>query len=668
VERSGNFRAENLPLSGGTNELTLTATDAAGNVVTTNISIIQSPLQLIMNDVPGDQLWNPTVNVTGAISDPADYTVWVNGVKARMDGSGAWEADQVPTTPGGTAVFEVRAIPNTDNGGNGTGGSGGNSASYADPGNPHSADARDTQSQTDKPMRLYVESYSYSEHAEVHPSGSGYNNNNVQTYSFQVDDAETWSLNWVDGQGGSGSHNYQGSSSTFSTTGILPNESDSVTLNEQDQWPASAWPDLVDGSETYTAANNGTPSSGSAEIGPPHVNGSDYSYEWPTMAFEHCQKHDSDSGSATEYDQSSGGYNTAQDNVVWTRTADTVMKLFTGGKAGSGRQNLFVLSASARRPLWTGAKLNLLTGELWTEWELPPQMGLWTSIDPRQITIAGKALDTNGTAYFAWPDGVTRDVTPRTGYDYYTFAQPSVSKYTLVHLTECTALGNPDNTRTTIGVGENVDFSGMPGNTTWSARPGRVSPEEGSGTVFTAPATGGNAIVAATVGDVTLTTGFGVLEPSGIDHADIIHVYSLPLGMAGAGMDLNVYMAPITVSFHSVQFMELNVEPTSVTGYFTETNHSAPGHTTGNSWFGVDCDNHWVDIAGELSPGFPPPWSTGGFDWDIPVKWRVIGTLVTNDLTHWVQSFQILNENGTVKVSKFNHSVTRDTNDVIIFN
>ncbi|HZT22069.1 MAG TPA: hypothetical protein VFB55_04090, partial [Verrucomicrobiae bacterium] len=54
VERDGNWWAENLPLSGGTNELTLTATDAAGNVVTTNISIIQSPLQLIMNDVPGD--------------------------------------------------------------------------------------------------------------------------------------------------------------------------------------------------------------------------------------------------------------------------------------------------------------------------------------------------------------------------------------------------------------------------------------------------------------------------------------------------------------------------------------------------------------------------------------------------------------------------------------
>src|SRR5579885_1948481 len=214
---------------------------------------------------------------------------------------------------------------------------------------------------------------------------------------------------------------------------------------------------------------------------------------------------------------------------------DFVSTLFAAVKARLDRKNLLVLSASARRPLWTGAKLNLLTGELWTEWELPPQMGPWTNIDPRQITIAGKALDTNGTAYFAWPDGVTRDVTPRTGYDYYTFAQPSVGKYTLVHLTECTALGNPDNTRTTIGVGEHVDFSGMPGNTTWSARPGTVSPEEGSGTVFTAPATGGNAIVEATVGDVTLTTGFGVLEPSGIDHADIIHVYSLPLGMAGAG-------------------------------------------------------------------------------------------------------------------------------------
>jgi hypothetical protein len=422
--------AENLPLSGGTNELALTATDAAGNVVTTNISIIQSPLQLIMNDVPGDQLWNPTVNVTGAISDPADYTVWVNGVKARMDGSGAWEADQVPTTPGGTAVFEVRAIPNTDNGGNGTGGSGGNSASYADPGNPDSPQAQDTQSQTDKPMRLYVESYSYNEHAEVHPSGSGYNNDNVQTYSFQVDDAETWSLNWADGQGGGGNYDRSGD---YHLTGTLGNDAYSSTADDFRQWPKTSWPNLVDGTETYqfTWLYDGVPGSdsGSVEAGPPSVDWSGYDDTWPEIRFEHCQKQDSGSGSATEYDPSSGGYNTAQDNVVWTRTADTVMKLFTGGKAGSGRQNLFVLNASGRRPLWTGVKLNLLIGELWTEWELPPLLGPWTSIDPRQITIAGKALDTNGTAYFAWPDGVTRDVTPRTGYDYYTFAQPSVGKY-----------------------------------------------------------------------------------------------------------------------------------------------------------------------------------------------------------------------------------------------
>ena len=320
MERSGNFRAENLPLSGGTNELTLTATDAAGNVVTTNISIIQSPLQLIMNDVPGDQLWNPTVNVTGAISDPADYTVWVNGVKARLD-----------------------------------------------------------------------------------------------------------------------------------------------------------------------------------------------------------------------------------------------------------RKNLLVLSASARRPLWTGAKLNLLTGELWTEWELPPQMGPWTNIDPRQITIAGQALDTNGTAYFAWPDGVTKDVTPRTGYDYYTFAQPSVGKYTLVHHVDCVAAGDTNLDRTTLGIGEVVHFSGMPDNTIWSiSGGGRILSTSGSDTTYIAPLRPTSATITATVGTAQLSVGFSVIPPNSLivdSHTDApaeLGTEDANGTQMGARTYYNIEIGPNTVSFDMVSFRE-NLPPLTVT-------------------------------------------------------------------------------------------------------
>jgi hypothetical protein len=93
--------------------------------------------------------------MTGTIN-VSDHTVWVNGVKATID-SGTWQADNVPMTPGGTAVIQARAIPNTDHDGNGTGGSGGTVATMQDPGIPNSAQAKDTGIEPEQSFRLYVE-------------------------------------------------------------------------------------------------------------------------------------------------------------------------------------------------------------------------------------------------------------------------------------------------------------------------------------------------------------------------------------------------------------------------------------------------------------------------------------------------------------------------------
>jgi hypothetical protein len=114
VERNGKFWVENLPLSGGTNALTLTATDAVGNISTTNLTVVQSSLVLTMNPVtPDSQLWQPTVNLTGTISD-ATQAVWVNGVKGHNNGNGTWSASNVPTTAGGTASFTITAYEPTE--------------------------------------------------------------------------------------------------------------------------------------------------------------------------------------------------------------------------------------------------------------------------------------------------------------------------------------------------------------------------------------------------------------------------------------------------------------------------------------------------------------------------------------------------------------------------
>jgi len=113
IGRDGDFWVQGIPLSGGTNNLSLMITDAAGNVSVTQIPVIKSSLVLTITAAGLGQA------VQGTISD-TNYTVWVNGVKATNNMDGTWTA-QYPHLTLNTPAVQVRAIPNSDNGGNGGG-------------------------------------------------------------------------------------------------------------------------------------------------------------------------------------------------------------------------------------------------------------------------------------------------------------------------------------------------------------------------------------------------------------------------------------------------------------------------------------------------------------------------------------------------------------------
>ena len=115
--RDGKFYVENLPLNTGTNNYALTVTDAAGNVATTNLAVIQGDIGLSMDPIPPNQ-----TTVTGKINS-SGYTIWVNGVMATQNGDGTWTATNVPIPPNGSLV-QVTAIPNSDHGGYGSWGGG----------------------------------------------------------------------------------------------------------------------------------------------------------------------------------------------------------------------------------------------------------------------------------------------------------------------------------------------------------------------------------------------------------------------------------------------------------------------------------------------------------------------------------------------------------------
>ncbi len=104
VERSGLVWGQNLPLSAGANILTVTASNAAGYVTTTNLTLNQSAVVVTMQ--PLSQYNQSSLSVYGTISD-TNYDIWVNGVQAYYPGGQNWEADNVPVNPVGTATFDV---------------------------------------------------------------------------------------------------------------------------------------------------------------------------------------------------------------------------------------------------------------------------------------------------------------------------------------------------------------------------------------------------------------------------------------------------------------------------------------------------------------------------------------------------------------------------------
>ena len=189
VERNGQFWVEGLPLRPDANVLTLTATDAVGNVRSQTLTLNRSSVTLTIHEPSEAELAQARLTVTGTISE-AGYAVWVNGVRASLTPDGtvwAWQAEAVPLGEGGTAVLQARAIPLSHHHGAGDGG--GPAGSTAQ-GNPADSTARDTELQRDRPARLYVMRYtensqhsygtcggfraSYTTFMRVHHNSGGY--------------------------------------------------------------------------------------------------------------------------------------------------------------------------------------------------------------------------------------------------------------------------------------------------------------------------------------------------------------------------------------------------------------------------------------------------------------------------------------------------------------
>jgi hypothetical protein len=237
-------------------------------------------------------------------------------------------------------------------------------------------------------------------------------------------------------------------------------------------------------------------------------------------------------------------------------------------------------------------------------------------------------------------------------------------------VTETVAVIPIDRSRTTIGVGEQVNITMTPAKEakiTWSlAGGGSLSETEGSRTRFTAPDYAGASTVTAHIEGFDCPVTFTIVEPTGVVKASIASTKTGNLGEAGAGMWLYpVEIGPTNVSFYNVECVEVGCNAINATGYWE---HSAPSHIGlgADVWFQLNEANWWPSSWDHVSSGtLPPPWGTGGsYEWPIPAKWRIAGQSATHDMQGWNQTFELTGD-GTATVRKFGHWVTRTTNNVI---
>ncbi len=414
VERSGTFWLENLPLNSGANTVTLTATDAAGNVSVTNLTLFQSAVTLTINSVPDSQLNQSSTTVSGTVSDPT-YSVWVNGVQAAVDGSGHWTTNNVPIYGNGTATFDVIAYPP------------GQSPNLRMQMNSDSGQSPvQTSLEKEQPPTVFVDQYSDQwSYLNTDWNGAAYSWGGSKNYTAGID--------------GSGYYSYQGNGAFFDHIG-----GGMVWFDTTYDWSDTASNYTCIGWEWYFGdgdPRNAFPIDDSG----PDLGG--YSI------FESPYDIPSTSAGCGSHFYANINYKwkgeTGQESETYSRNSKTSMKLRTGARSGKARQNLFSISASGTEygcPQYIDWYLDGCD-----EWENTPA----TAIPSSRIRVLGKNLGNDGSLYIMLPDNAIIDLNASAPARHYNLGV-SAAKY---HPYITANSHNLDNETPEFSVGQQVTFS-----------------------------------------------------------------------------------------------------------------------------------------------------------------------------------------------------------------
>lgn len=231
-------------------------------------------------------------------------------------------------------------------------------------------------------------------------------------------------------------------------------------------------------------------------------------------------------------------------------------------------------------------------------------------------------------------------------------------KPTITSATQKAAPGGTAATRTTVAVGEVIDFTGSAAGT-WSATKGTTAPV-GAVAAFqwTAPAKAGSVTIKLTVGGKSAKKKIKVIAPNKLRMA-VSSNDALTAGTAGVCMVTNVTIGPAHVSFGNVEWLEVPGPGTGVSGYFKKFSSATLFHNPNPSWLSWNDSNTGLTdhAAWHAVPG---PYKKGGFRWKIPNRWRVAGTGAGGTkFTTTTQQFKMTNKAGRMTVSKAGASAAR---------
>ncbi|MCX5747454.1 MAG: hypothetical protein NT062_33740 [Proteobacteria bacterium] len=210
-------------------------------------------------------------------------------------------------------------------------------------------------------------------------------------------------------------------------------------------------------------------------------------------------------------------------------------------------------------------------------------------------------------------------------------AGPLAPAEALRHQVQQVAPADPSPARTTVGVGERVQFS-SDGDGTWTATAASGGTTRGAGRTFTWAAPDRAASVAITherAGTTPSTIAMTVVAP---DRIEFRKTSEVPQAAAGVGMVTNLHFFPDTVSFARAEWQEQPGPVGAKSGYFEQYVAAGLGdlaHHPAAGWIPMGAHNTGVDDSAytrEKPPlGTPGHYSEGMYQWQIPNKYRVAG-------------------------------------------